>query len=47
LTTQVADHLSELIAVTELVIASMENTRELLLTWDAHVQMSEVQALFN
>ena len=47
LTTQVADHLSELIAVTELVIAGMENTRELLFTWDAHMQMSEVQALFN
>lgn len=47
LTTQVADHLSELIAVTELVIASMENTRELLLTWDAHMHMSEMQELFN
>jgi hypothetical protein len=36
-----------LIAVTELVIAGMENTRDLLLTWDAHMQMSEAQTLFN
>jgi len=47
LTTQVADHLSELIAVTELVISGMENTRELLVTWDAHMQTSEALTLFN
>ena len=47
LTTQVAEHLSELIAVTELVIASAESTRDLLVSWDAHIQLSEVQALFN
>lgn len=47
LTTQVADHLWELISEIEAVSTGIENLLNMLLTWEVRMEMNEEQALNN